>query len=112
MFMMENLWTIYEMLREECNDGDNFSPDLTNGLALFVAALNGANDTDYDCMKNVNKEAALSDWNKNYPEIKNQYEALLLHSGPVNRMKELSVAFKNGNRNEFDKIVEDGLKNM
>ena len=39
MFLKENLWTIYEVLKEENHDGDNFNPDLTNGLALFVAAL-------------------------------------------------------------------------
>ena len=109
MFLTENLWTIYEVLKEECHDGDNFSPDLTNGLALFVAALEGRKDTGYICMKGVDKPAVLADWNANYGTIKSQYDALVLRDGPALRRKELAAAFQAGDREQFDAIVEEGL---
>lgn len=109
MFLKENLWTIYEVLKEENHDGDNFSPDLTNGLALFVAALEGRKDTDYACMKDVDKSTVLADWESNHPTIKSQYDALVLRDGPALRRKELAAAFQAGDREKFDAIVEEGL---
>lgn len=109
MFLTENLWTIYEVLKEECHDGDNFSPDLTNGLALFVAALEGRKDTDYMCMKGVDKPAVLAAWQEDYPAIKNQYDALVLRDGPALRRKELAEAFQAGDREKFDTIAAEGL---
>lgn len=109
MFLTDNLWTIYEVLKEENHDGDNFNPDLTNGLALFVAALEGRKDTDYACMKDVDKPAVLADWEANYPAIKNQYDALVLRDGPANRMKELAEAFTAGDREAFEAAKESGL---
>lgn len=109
MFLTENLWTIYEVLKEECHDGDNFSPDLTNGLALFVAALEGRKDTGYICMKGVDKPAVLADWNANYGTIKSQYDALVLRDGPALRRKELAQAFQAGDREKFDAIAAEGL---
>ncbi len=109
MFLKENLWTIYEVLKEECCDGDAFAPDLTNGLALFVAALEGRKDTDYICMKGVDKPVVLVDWKEHYGAIKSQYNALVLRDGPALRRKELAEAFQAGDRKKFDAIVEEGL---
>ena len=109
MFLTENLWTIYEVLKEECHDGDNFSPDLTNGLALFVAALEGRKDTDYACMKGVDKPTVLVDWKEHSSTVKNQYDALVLRDGPALRRKELAQAFQAGDRKKFDAIAAEGL---
>lgn len=109
MFLTENLWTIYEVLKEECNDGDNFSPDLTNGLALFVAALEDRKDTNYACMKGVDKPAVLADWKEHSSTIKSQYDALVLRDGPALRRKELAAAFQAGDRKKFDAIAAEGL---
>lgn len=109
MFLTDNLWTIYEVLKEENHDGDAFAPDLTNGLALFVAALEGRKDTGYICMKGVDKPAVLADWKEHYGAIKNQYDTLVLRDGPALRRKELAAAFQAGDREQFDAIVEEGL---
>ena len=109
MFLKENLWTIYEVLKEENHDGDNFNPDLTNGLALFVAALEGRKDTDYICMKGVDKPAVLADWKEHYGDIKSQYDALVLRGGPALRRKELAAGFPAGGRGAFAAIVGEGL---
>lgn len=111
-FLSKHMWTIYGVLKEENRDGDNFKPDLTAGLALFVAALEGRKDTDYACMKDVDKPAVLAEWEANYPVIKNQYDALVLRDGPANRMKELAEAFQAGDREKFSAVLEDGLAAM
>lgn len=109
MFLKKNLWTIYEVVKEECHDGDTFEPGPVDGLALFVAALEGRKGTGYRCMADVDRVAALAEWKENYPAIKRQYEALVLRDGPALRRMELARAFQAKDREKFDAIVEEGL---
>lgn len=114
--LARNLWKIFEIAREENNDGDNFNPDMTVADDLFTGSLEGRKNCDYDCMKSVDKAALLKEWNNcNQAKAKLEYDALVVGRigyKKANRYKELCDAFKKNDKVKFSAVVISGLQNM
>ena len=112
-FLAKNLWHIFEVCEEERTDGDSFSPDLVNGAVLFLSALNGAKDTDYKCLRNVDKKALLAEWAQADKEKAHREYAALIASVPghrdADRCAELCAAFQHKNQRRFREYVKEGL---
>ena len=114
--LARNLWKIFEIAREENNDGDNFNPDMTVADDLFIASLEGRKDCDYKCMKDVDKAALLKEWNKcDKVKAKLEYDALVVGRigyKKADRYKELCDAFKQNDKVKFSAAVISGLQSM
>ena len=112
-FLAKNLWHIFEVCEEERTDGDSFSPDLVNGAVLFLSALNGAKDTDYKCMRTVDKKALLAEWSKaDQSKAHREYTALVARvpgHDDADKCAELCAAFQKKDRKAFEKHVAEGL---
>lgn len=112
-FLAKNLWHIFEVCEEERTDGDSFSPDLVNGAVLFLSALNGAKDTDYKCLKHVDKKALLAEWSKADQSKAHREYAALVAAVPGHRdadkCAELCKAFQAKDRVLFKECVDEGL---
>lgn len=112
-FLAKHLWTIFEVCDEETHDGDSFRPDLASGAALFLSALNGAKDTDYKCLRNVDKKALLAEWAQADQEKAHREYAALVAAVPghrdADRCAELCAAFQKKDRKAFEKYVAEGL---
>lgn len=113
-FLAKNLWHIFEVCEEERTDGDSFSPDLVNGAVLFLSALNGAKDTDYQCLKGVDRKALLAEWAKADREKAHREYTALVAAVPGHRdadkCAELCAAFQKGDRHAFNEAICDGLE--
>ena len=112
-FLAKHLWTIFEVCEEERTDGDSFSPDLVNGAVLFLSALNGAKDTDYKCLKHVDKKSLLAEWSKADQSKAHREYAALVAAVPghqdADKCAELCKAFQAKDRKAFERAVADGL---
>ena len=112
-FLAKHLWTIFEVCDEETHDGDSFKPDLASGAALFLSALNGAKDTDYQCLRNVDKKALLAEWAQADQEKAHREYAALITAVPghrdADRCAELCAAFQYKNQRRFREYVKEGL---
>lgn len=112
-FLTKHLWDIFKVCEEERTDGDSFSPDLVNGAVLFLSALNGAKDTDYKCLKHVDKKALLAEWSKADQQVAHREYAALVAAVPGHRdadkCAELCKAFQAKDRKAFEKHVAEGL---
>lgn len=111
MFLMDNLWKIFEVAREERTDGDAVNSDLSYAPALFLNALEGG-DT-FACLKDVDKSALLEQWKaEDQAAAKAEYRAVvgsdLDHPG-ARRFQELTAAFTAKNRAAFEAAKSDGL---
>lgn len=111
MFLMDNLWTIFEVAREERTDGDAVNSDLSYAPALFLNALEGG-DT-FACLKDVDRAALLSAWeDEDQAEARAEYQAVvgsdLDHPG-ARRFQELTAAFTAGDRAAFEAAKAEGL---
>lgn len=115
-FLAKNLWHIFEVCEEERTDGDSFSPDLVNGAALYLAALSGAKDTDYKCLKNVDRKALLAEWSKADQEKAHREYTALVAAVPGHRdadkCAELCKALQKGDRKAFERAVAEGLSKL
>ena len=111
MFLMDNLWKIFEVAREERTDGDAVSSDLSYAPALFLPALEGG-DT-FACLEDVDKSALLTAWEaEDHEGARAEYQAVvgsdLDHPG-ARRYQELTAAFTAGDRAAFEAAKADGL---
>ena len=111
MFLMDNLWTIFEVAREERTDGDAVSSDLSTAPDLFLNALEGG-DT-FACLKDADRAALLAAWKaEDQAEAKAEYRAVvgndLDHPG-ARRYRELTAALTAGDRAAFEAAKADGL---
>ena len=113
MFLTDNLWTIFEVAREERTDGDSFEGDLTTAPALFLNALEGGDE--FSCLKDVDKAALLAQWEEeDQAAAKAEYDAVVgsdLDHPDARRYKELTAAFTAGDREAFEAAKADGLRN-
>ena len=91
----------------------SFKPDLASGAALFLSALNGAKDTDYQCLRNVDKKALLAEWAQADQEKAHREYAALITAVPghrdADRCAELCAAFQYKNQRRFREYVKEGL---
>lgn len=114
--LARNLWKIFEIAREENNDGDNFNPDMTVADDLFIGSLEGRKNCDYKCMESMDKAALLKEWNScNKAKAKLEYDALVVGRigyKSADRYKELSDAFTANDKNKFNAAVISGLNAM
>ena len=60
MFLTDNLWTIFEVAREERTDGDHFEGDMSAAPDLFLNAVKG--NEDFACLAGADKDALLKEW--------------------------------------------------
>lgn len=111
MFLMDNLWKIFEVAREERTDGDAVNSDLSYAPALFLNALEGG-DT-FACLKDVDKSALLEQWKaEDQAAAKAEYRAVVgsdLDHPDARRFQELTDAFTAKNRAAFEAAKSDGL---
>ena len=111
MFLIDNLWKIFEVAREERTDGDNFDGDMTTAPDLFINAING--NEDFACMADVDKDALLAEWEaEDQAAAKAEYKAIVGHDPDmpeVSRYKELCAAFHAGDKETFHKVLNDAL---
>ena len=111
MFLMDNLWKIFEVAREERTDGDAVNSDLSYAPALFLNALEGG-DT-FACLKDVDKSALLEQWKaEDQAAAKAEYRAVVgsdLDHPDARRVQELTDAFSAKNRGAFEAAKSDGL---
>lgn len=115
MFLTKYLWEIFQVSREEDNDGDNIPSDLTStAYQLFINALEG--DEDFACMAGLDKAALLAEWKaEDQAAAKAEYRAIV-GSDPdhpnARRYKELTAAFKAKDRAAFEAAKESGLQEL
>ena len=111
MFLTDNLWTIFEVAREERTDGDSFEGDLITAPDLFLNTLEGGDE--FACLKGVDKEALLEAWeSEDQAAAKAEYDAIVgsdLDCPDARRYKELTAAFTAGDREAFEAAKESGL---
>ena len=111
MFLMDNLWKIFEVAREERTDGDGVSADLSYAPALFLNALEGGDE--FACLKDVDQAALLEQWEaEDQAAAQAEYDAVVgsdLDHPDARRYKELTAAFTAGDREAFEEIKADGL---
>ncbi|WP_317380685.1 hypothetical protein [uncultured Intestinimonas sp.] len=111
MFLTDNLWTIFEVAREERTDGDNFEGDLGTAPDLFLNALRG--NEDFACLAGVDKAALLATWEaEDQAAAKAEYKAVVGHDPDhkvVSRYKELTAAFTAGDRETFEAVKAEAL---
>lgn len=114
MFLMDNLWKIFEVAREERTDGDNFEGDMTTAPDLFINAIKG--NEDFACMADVDKDALLAEWEaEDQAAAKAEYKAIVGHDPDhkeVSRYKELSAAFTAGDEDAFDVIKAEAMAEL
>ncbi|MBM6976695.1 hypothetical protein [Intestinimonas butyriciproducens] len=114
MFLMDNLWKIFEVAREERTDGDAVNSDLSYAPALFLNALEGG-DT-FACLKDVDKSALLEQWKaEDQAAAKAEYRAVVgsdLDHLDARRYRELTAAFTAGDREAFEAAKESGLAEL
>ena len=114
MFLIDNLWTIFEVAREERTDGDGVSADLSYAPALFLNALEG--EDEFACLKDVDKTALLEQWEaEDQTAAKAEYDAVVgsdLGHPDARRYKELTAAFTAGDRETFEKVKAEALAEL
>lgn len=112
-FLTKNLWTIFEVAREERTDGDSFVGDMSVADDLFLAGLIGKKDCNYQCLDGLDKPALLAQWEgEDKPAAKAEYRALVIGDPDhrsADRYKELCVAFTMGDQRGFELAVHSGL---
>lgn len=106
MFLIDNLWKIFEVAQEERTDGDNFEGDMGVAPDLFINAIKG--NEAFSCMADVDKDELLKQWEaEDQAAARAEYKAIVGHDPDrkeVSRYKELSAAFTADDRDAFEKI--------
>ena len=114
MFLMDNLWTIFQVAKEERADGDAVNSDLSYAPALFLNALEGGDE--FACLKDVDKAALLEQWEaEDQAPARAEYKALVgndIDHQEARRFKELTAAFTAGDREAFEAAKESGLAEL
>ena len=111
MFLMDNLWTIFQVAKEERTDGDGFAGDLATAPDLFLHALRGGKD--YPCLKDADKPALLAAWEgEDQAEARAEYRAVVgsdLDHPDARKFQALTAAFTAGDRAAFEAAKAEGL---
>ena len=111
MFLTDNLWTIFEVAREERTDGDNFEGDMGTAPDLFLNAIRG--NEDFACLAGVDKAALLATWEaEDQSAAKAEYKAVVGHDPDhkdISRYKELAAAFTANDRVTFETVKAEAL---
>ena len=111
MFLTDNLWTIFEVAREERTDSDNFEGDMGTAPDLFLNAIKGGKG--YHCMAWMDKADLLATWEAEEQEAaKAEYKAVVGHDPDhkvASRYKELAAAFTAGDRETFEAVKAEAL---
>lgn len=111
MFLTDNLWTIFEVAREERTDGDNFEGDMSTAPDLFLNAIKGGKG--YHCMAWMDKVYLLATWEaEDQAAAQAEYKAIVGHAPDhkaASRYKELTAAFTAGDRETFDAVTDEAL---
>ncbi|WP_317380464.1 hypothetical protein [uncultured Intestinimonas sp.] len=109
MFLTDNLWTIFEVAREERTDGDNFEGDMGTAPDLFLNAIRG--NEDFACLAGVDKAALLATWEaEDQSAAKAEYKAVVGHDHKdISRYKELAAAFTANDRVTFETVKAEAL---
>ena len=111
MFLMDNLWTIFQVAKEERTDGDAVNSDLSYAPALFLNALEGG-DT-FACLKDVDKSALLEQWKaEDQKAAMDEYQAVVgsdLDHPDARKFQALTAAFTAGDRAAFEAAKAEGL---
>ena len=111
MFLMDNLWKIFEVAREERTDGDAVNSDLSYAPALFLNALEGG-DT-FACLKDVDKSTLLEQWKaEDQKAAMDEYQAVVgsdLDHPDARKFQALTAAFTAGDRAAFEAAKAEGL---
>ena len=112
MFLIDNLWKIFEVAREERTDGDNFEGDMTTADDCFVNAVKGLDH--YSCLDKYNMQALAGAMAEtNMAEAKAEYDAVVNsnpHCKEARKYGELVEAFKTNNVAAFEKAKAQGLE--
>lgn len=114
MFLIDNLWKIFEVAREERTDGDNFEGDMTTAPDLFINAIKG--NEDFVCLADVDKAALLDKWEaEDQAAARAEYKAIVGHDPDhkeVSRYKDLCAAFAVGDEDAFDAIKAEAMAEL
>lgn len=114
MFLIHNLWKIFEVAVEERTDGDNFEGDMGVAPDLFLNAIRG--NEDFACMEGVDKDALLKAWEaEDQAAARAEYKAIV-GTDParreVSRYKDLCAAFAVGDKETFEKVKAGALAEL
>ena len=111
MFLIDNLWKIFEVAREERTDGDNFEGDMSVAPDLFINAIKG--NEYFACMADVGKDALLAEWEaEDQTAAKAEYKSIVGHDPDmpeVSRYKELCAAFNAGDKDGFENVKAEAV---
>lgn len=114
MFLIDNLWTIFEVAREERTDGDNFEGDMGVAPDLFINAIKG--NEAFSCMADVDKDELLKQWEaEDQAAARAEYKAIV-GTDPArreaSRYKDLCAAFAVGDKETFEKVKAGALAEL
>ena len=114
MFLIDNLWKIFEVAQEERTDGDNFEGDMGVAPDLFINAIKG--NEAFSCLADVDKDELLKQWEaEDQAAARAEYKALVgndIDHQEARRFKELTAAFTAGDREAFEAAKESGLAEL
>lgn len=114
MFLIDNLWKIFEVAQEERTDGDNFEGDMSVAPDLFINAIKG--NEAFSCMADVEKDELLKQWEaEDQAAAKAEYKAIVGHDPDhkeVSRYKELCAAFNSGDKETFEKVKSEAVTEL
>lgn len=112
MFLIENLWAIFEMAKEERTDSDNFEGDIDISDNLFLTWVNGGGE-HFNCMEGVDRKALKDQWdNEDQPAAQREYDLIMTNLGDgmsCHRFKDLCDAFHANDHKRFQEVVDDAL---
>lgn len=101
MFLIENLWHIFEVAKEERTDEDDFSPDMGPADSLFVNAVEGF--SHYKCLDKLDLDALRAAWlAEDQGAAGQEYNAIMGNESGC--YAELAEAFREGDREAFERI--------
>lgn len=112
MFLMDNLWKIFEIGAEENRDGDNMPSDVASMDNMFITCINGGGE-HFKCMEGVDKEMLKAQWAAEDQAAAQAEYNMIVHGQNGNndfcRYKELCDAYHAGDRVKFQAIVDEAL---
>lgn len=110
-FLIENLWTIFEVAREERTDGDNFEGDMGTAVPVFLAALKPGGKK-FKCLEG-RVDALKAGWDAcDQMKAQDEYRAIVGSNPEIpkaRKYRDLSLAFTAGDRAAFDAAVDAGM---
>lgn len=112
MFLMDNLWKIFEVGDEENTDKDATKSYVDSMDNMFITCINGGGE-HFKCMEGVDKEMLKAQWAaEDQAAAQAEYNMIVHGQGGNNdfcRYKELCDAYHAGDREKFQAIVDEAL---